>query len=512
MNKPLFIMVSLLLCLTMAFAGCGSQPAQESSEPAESVQSSVESEEVSEPEPVLFSNLPEKNYEGETITFLVEGDYMNTYKSVEVLPHPDSYETLNRAITDRNNLVTERFGVTFEEYRTERYGDMISILRNNSMSGVNEYDIVMPYFPEAALFAQEGGLLDLRTLDNIHYKEPYYDQGSVDDLSILGKNYFVTGDLSLLSYDVTHTLVFDKNLVQKYHLESPYDLVLSGKWTINKLWEMAKQVQFDIDGEPGMGYLDQYGFLVNNNFTSTMFIGAGQRFTVKNEKDEPTLAVYSEEAVNVFGTIYDLINDETASGKIDFTSGGYWITSAAAGKNIWEAANDSVGNGRTLFRAVALNSILKLGEYECSFGLLPAPKYTETQDRYYNRVSTIYGSCVAIPVNVKDTEMSSIILDAMMQASTKTVKTAYFDVIMKERKIQDYESEQMLDIILKTRVYEFGSIYGWGSSAHGSSNLMGFMDKIAFQGPNTFVSTWDSIKDAVQADLDATLSVYEALN
>ncbi|MBP5231679.1 MAG: hypothetical protein ILO68_08100, partial [Clostridia bacterium] len=209
---------------------------------------------------------------------------------------------------------------------------------------------------------------------------------------------------------------------------------------------------------------------------------------------------------------YDLINDESRTGKIDYTSGGFWITSAADGKNIWEAGRDSSGNGLCLFHSISLNGILKIGEYECNFGLLPAPKLNKQQDRYYTRVSTIYGSCVAIPLNVKDAEMSSIILDAMMQASTDTVKTAYFDVIMKERKIQDYESEKMLDIILDSRVYEFGSIYGWGSSAYSSSNLMGFVDNIAFDGPNTFVSTWDTIQTAVQSDLEKTIAAYEQLS
>ena len=502
--------LSFLLLASLIFliaAGCEKKP-----EPVESSveELSVASVEESIEEPKLFSNLPDRYYDGKTITFLVEGDYMDTYKSVEVVPHEESYEMLNNAIQARNDLVAEKFGVEIEAVRTEAHGDMRSRLRSSALSGVNEYDIVMPYFGDAASFAQEGGLYDLRTMENIHYNESYYDQGSVNDLSILGKNYYVTGDLSLLCYDVTHVMVFNKGLIEQYHLESPYDLVNNGDWTIDKLQEMAKAVQMEVDGEDGMGYLDQYGFLVNNNFTSSMFIGAGQRFTGKNEEDKPVITVYSEESVAVFNRIFDLINDQNATGKIDFASGGFWVTSSRAGKNIWTAANDSFGNGLSLFRAISLNGILKIGEYDCSFGLLPAPKLNKQQDRYYTRVSTIYGSCVAIPVNVEDAEMSSIILDAMMQASTDTVRVAYFDVIMKERKIQDYESEKMLDVILDSRVYDYGSVYNWGQSAHGYTQFTSFMDFIAFNGTNTFVSTWESIATAVQTDLDATVAIYEA--
>lgn len=511
MNKRIICVLCLIALIISVAAACTQNPADQSTESLQENSDVQDESEVSN-EPELFSNLPERDYAGQVITFLVEGDYMGSYKSVEVLPHPDSYEALTNAIKIRNDLVIDKYGVEIQEVRTENSADMLSKLRSSALSGVNEYDIVMPYMGDAALFAQEGGLFDLKSLENIHLNESYYDQGSVKDLSVLGKNYFVSGDLSLLCYDVTHIMVFDKKMIESYHMESPYDLVLNGDWTIDKLWEMSKLVTADSSEPAGMDCMDTYGFLVNNNFTSSMFIGCGKRFTDKNENDEPIVSVYSEDSVRVFNKIFDLINDESASGKIDNLSGPYYTSAVATGKSVWKVAEESSANERCLFHAFALNGILALGEYDCSFGLLPAPKFDKAQERYYTRVSTIYGSCVAIPVNVKDPEMASIVLDAMMQASTGTVKVAYFDVIMKQRKIQDYESEKMFDIILDSRVYDFGSIYNWGKSAHGSSSMMGFMDSIAFGGTNTFVSTWESIKDAVQNDLDATVAIYKQLD
>jgi ABC-type glycerol-3-phosphate transport system substrate-binding protein len=37
-------------------------------------------------------------------------------------------------------------------------------------------------------------------------------------------------------------LTFSKDLLREYGLENPYDIVKSGKWTWDKLSEMAKQV------------------------------------------------------------------------------------------------------------------------------------------------------------------------------------------------------------------------------------------------------------------------------
>ena len=504
--------LALLLVIGLLSA-CGAENAETPSD-APDVPDSVASDATSSEEAfVLFSNLPNKTFDGEEVTFLVEGDYQLSYASVEILPNDASDSGLQEAIKARNDLVEEAFGVTIKEVRTESGGDLVNRIRNGMAAGTSEYDIVMPYMADAARLAQEGILYDLRTLENIHLNQSYYDQGSVRDLSIAGKNYFVTGDVSLLTWDVTHVLEFNKDMVKEYGLENPYDLVESGKWTIDKLREMARQVTEDTDGLPGMSYLDTYGFLVNRNFVSSMFIGCGQRFSVKNGDDEPELAVYSAEGTAVFDKIFDLVNDQKASGLIDLDGGGFASSAVDAGKTVWKAADEATANKRALFHAASLRGILGLGEYDCNFGILPAPKYDEAQDEYFCRVSTLYATCITIPLNVRDVELSSVIADAMMQASTDTVREAYIDVIMKKRKIQDSESEKMLDIIFESCVYDFGSIYNWGgSSEYDIRSITGFMNDVAFSGVNDFTSRWESIASAVQTAMEDTIDTYRNLS
>ena len=278
-----FLSLALVLLMLAGLAACASTGNTVSETSSAAGTSSAESEVSEEEKFVLFSNLPEINYEGETVRFLVEGDYMDTYKSVEVMPHEASYETLNGAILDRNNLVEERFGVKIEEYRTSSSTEMNNTLTENATAGISEYDVVMPYVPAAAKAAQQGYFVDLASLDGLINKEmPYYDQGCVQGLSIGGKNYFLTGDMTLLASDVTHVLLFNKDVVVDYNLESPYDLVKDGKWTIDKLGEMARTVTAQYDDNPDWTHMDKYGFLVNHNFISSMFIGAGLRFTDKD--------------------------------------------------------------------------------------------------------------------------------------------------------------------------------------------------------------------------------------
>ena len=506
--KKMTRMLCLLLALVLCFfaVACG-ETEEDSTEETSKDTSSEESKE----EFVLFSNLPERDYKGAPCTFLVVGDYMTTYKSEEVCPQETSYDGLKVAVSERNDLIAERFGVTIEEVRTENSGDMLARLRNGLTTGISECDIAMPYMGDAATLALENCFYDLKEMENMHLDQFYYDQSSVKDFSVDDKLFFVTGDASLLSFACTHALVFNKDMIDDYDLEDPYELVETKKWTIDKLREMAKVVTADSDGVAGMGYMDTYGFLVNQNFAASMFIAAGQRFTRKNAQDEPELAMGGESSANVFGKIFDLINDPNASGKIDGTS-DYMSSATAAGKSVWLAATESVANKRALFRAMAVIDILDLGQYDCRFGVLPTPKLDDTQEEYYSRVSTIYASCFAIPTNVPDPEMSSIIIDAMCQASTDTTKHAYFDVIMKERKIQDTESEEMLELIFDSRVYDLASIYNWGGATEAdATSITGFMNSIAFSGTNTYTSTWDSIKGTIEASLEETIAAYRSL-
>ena len=504
LSRILCLLLAAVLCV-LAVA-CGSVD-----EVSEDVSSQPSAPETSKEERQLFDNLPQKNYDGTPVRFLVVGDFMSTYKSEEVCPQESSYDGLRVAVADRNDLIAERFGVTIEEVRTENMGDMLSRLRNGLATGISDCDIAMPYMSDAATLALENCFYNLRELENVHLEESYYDQSSVNGFSVDNKLFFVTGDVSLLSFACTHAIVFNKDMINDYDLENPYELVKNKEWTIDKLREMAKKVTSDTDGEPGMGYMDTYGFLVNKNFVSSMFVAAGQRFTAKNAQDEPVIVMGGESSANVFAKIFDLVNDTTATGQIDGST-PYLTTAIAAGKNVWMAATESVAGKRALFRAMAVIDILDLGQYDCSFGVLPTPKYNVEQDDYYSRVSTIYASCLAIPTNVPDPEMSSIIMDAICQASTGTTKHAYFDVIMKERKIQDTESEEMLELIFNSRIYDLASIYNWGGASEADANsISGFMNTIAFGGANTFVSTWESIKDKVSASMDETIEAYQAL-
>ena len=324
MKKLLCIlMVVLMLCATLV--ACNNTP-----EPEVSKNVSENSDE----EYVLFSNLPEKDFSegGNPYEFkiLTIGDWANAYKSVEVVAHELAPELLQDAVTERNARVEEQFGVKITEIRTSDTSGMINDIRSNASAGSDLYDAVMPYMTDAATLAVEGLFYDLLGEDAVEFDGPWWDQSAMDTLSIDNKLFFITGDLCLLAYDCTHCLVFNRDMADEQGVD-PYQLVYDGDWTLDKMLEISKDITREENNDGKMDLDDIWGFLVNTNFTTSMFLASGERLTTKDEDDLPVIAVMGNRQTEVFDKIYNICSN-TSVGHIDSSA------NIAKFSSCWEAA------------------------------------------------------------------------------------------------------------------------------------------------------------------------------
>lgn len=81
---------------------------------------------------------------------------------------------------------------------------------------------------------------------------PWWDQRANEDLTVGGKLYFTTGDISILDNMCTMVLFFNKQLIEDNSLDDPYELVKNGTWTLDKLFAMSEKVANDLDGDQQM--------------------------------------------------------------------------------------------------------------------------------------------------------------------------------------------------------------------------------------------------------------------
>lgn len=501
MKKLLALLLVVVFVLT-ALVACGDENKDESKDQSANTSQNTsdttgevsESSDQSNTDP--YSHLRGFDLDSAVIKILVYDDSRARYKSVEIMEHNDNPDAINTAISERNAIVENLLNCKLEEVRVP---DVLTTATNDVLAGGGgEYDLIMPYMPAAATLAQQGYLYDLYEFsDIIKFENSYWDQRANKDLSIANKLYFSTGDFSLLTFDCTHAIVFNKNLVQTTPtVEDPYELLREGKWTLDALLRNAKKVTADTDGQEGMTFLDTWGLFLNNNYTTTMFVGSGERLIDKDGDDLPIVVLDSERAGNVASKIREIYNEKTSTIIIENISnlGGKY-------PDVYFAASAAIGEDRALFRTCAVVDLNELTDYSVPYGILPTPKYNESQEEYYNIVSAILASCIAIHNNVKDPEASAAVAEALAATSTDTLRKAYYEVVLKTRKFNDEEDEYALDVIFNNRLYEMATIYDFG-------DLSNLIIQASSSAGDTFRSSYDAIKDIVEDKIETLKEAF----
>ncbi|MBQ6184230.1 MAG: extracellular solute-binding protein [Clostridia bacterium] len=500
-SKILSFLLALLIAAAFAVS-CGNQ-GQDASVPSAgdvsedpasadgtSAPDSESSEEVSRGP---LDHLEDMALNGETVTFLVENG-SGSYIPVEIIPNEEKGAAYAPYVAERNNIVEEKLGCTIVERRTDNMADEL----RRAAASKPDFDIACPYMTTGAPLIIEGLFYDLYEFsDIINFDAPYWDQNADSDLTLGGKLYMTTGDFSLLTMDVTHVLIFSKGLVEKYGLESPYELVEKGEWTMDKMVEMAHQVTFDDNGEPGLQYTDTIGLLCNNNYANSFYIGSGEKFVAKDKNGVPVLAFEGERQTDVTKKIFDIFHDEMILNKENFNAQAI----ADGFENCYWAARDRLANDGALFCTTSLEGVFNLSMYDANFGLLITPKYAREQDRYYSYISVIYATGCVIPAGNEEPEKAALLLEALNAASTDTVKFNYYERIFKLQKVRDQEDSDMLDRIFASRVYDIGSIFNWGGARD-------FIMNVARGASFDYVSSLEASRGRMESQIQDTVDFF----
>jgi len=373
------------------------------------------------------------------------------WETVDVWAEAENGDTINDAVYQRNRLLEENLNIKITENKVKNpYTDA----RTSIMAGGDDFDIFTDGLSYLATMAVEGYLVDLNTLDSLKLNEVWWDQDLNRDLSIANKLFFCTGDISIMDNYGTWCVMFNKTIAQDYDLVDLYTLVREGKWTLDVMYDMAKTVTKDIDGNGTLEDTDQWGFLTESYNEYGLWAAGGQAITGKDADDLPILTAYSDKSVEVIQLVTDFTQDKSATLLAD---------NVKTGNGGCAFTNEHFGGGNALFIYGGMWLITKYRAYDVEFGIVPAPKFDEAQERYYNTYS--YANCTAysVPTTATDLDRTGTIMETMAEVSKYTLTPAYYDIALKGKYVRDEESAEMLDIILAQRAYDLGMIFNWGS-------------------------------------------------
>ena len=442
------------------------------------------------------------NDKNEFRVLVYDNTQATTYFSEEI--GVDKYETtdqaINEAVRERNNVVFETYGV---EVVAVYASNVNTDLQNDVLAGTGAYDAAMPYFSGAASLAQAGALYNLadeRFAPYIDFSMPWWDQNATDSLSIDGKVFFTTGDISFMQKIVSVAVTFNKQMLADNHPDvNLYDMVKAGDWTLDQMVTLSKAVTIDNDGETGFTYKDQWGLSGSYGDAAMLYLASGERLATKNANDFPILAIGGQRSINVAQKI--LQNLQLAN---------EWVVHANefGTPDIWVTSLDIFGENRSLFRTSAFSAIKKLRQYGNDFGVIPMPKFDTEQDQYYTPCSATLAFGIVIPVSAPDPEYSAYLIEVMSCEAKNRIPEAYYNTVLKGKDMRDDESEEMLDnYIFNNVVYDLGLIYNFGGSASGVSSMFNFL---MTNKSSDIASTLDSRKDAIEAAIDEVVAKYQS--
>ena len=378
------------------------------------------------------------------------------------------------AIYKRNEMLKNKYNVNIVNEDIVAYGSAMGTgkgyvkIYTEYMSGGNTYDAAMLGTYDAATLAYNGCLMNLNGLKYVDLSKPYWDRKATADLSMNGKIYYTTGDISVADNRSTNALFFNKAMIDMYGLDDPYELVRDGKWTLEKFGQLVKSVGTDENNDGIYDKNDTFGLLSARDNNLAMLAAAGEKICTINEDGHIELTLYNERTVNLYDRYIDIVGDDTHTFNWQYN----YITGDRATQATSAERIGMLNNNRALFYFHMMFYVDEMRDIETDFGILPFPKYDEAQEEYGHYISAWHSQFLCVPKTTPNPEKTGIVLEELAYQGKELLTPAYYEKTLVGQRTRDAESIEMLDIIFATRVYDVGVYYTIGGYKDHIGNLL----------------------------------------
>lgn len=379
---------------------------------------------------------------------------------------------VQNAVYRRNVYMREKFNVNITNEDLIKFnsatgsGVGFTKLYTDYISGDKTYDAAMVGTYDVATLAYSGYIHDLNAIENLNLSKSYWDQKANEDLSIGGKMFYTTGDITIIDNMVTNAILFNKDMIKNYGLDNPYTLVEDNEWTLEKFGSLVKAVGEDKDQNGIYDSNDTYGLLTWNDAMLSILGASGEKIcSINNDKLE--LTFYNERVVSLYDMWEDIVFDQAHSYNYQYNN----VEGKATPTSSWDEARIRMFDSeQALFYTTLLTTVDKHRNSETDFGILPFPKYDSNQKDYGHAVSAFHCAFVCVPTLAASPRVGAI-LEELAYQGKKLLTPAYYDQTLIGQYTRDEESAAMLDLIFATRVYDVGIYYTIGDYKTALSRL-----------------------------------------
>ncbi|MCQ2432014.1 MAG: hypothetical protein MJ175_05345 [Clostridia bacterium] len=442
--------------LLLAFASCGDETKTPTETQTPNGGNATEAlTEAVDPRPEL--GLPDMDFGGAEyrISCYAESDAESLYA--------DSLngEGVNDAIYKRNSMMMEKynFKLTLDNSVTEynEHGNMVSRF---VLAGDDAFELIYGHVVGTCNNAIAGYFMNLYEVPNLDLSKPWWPKQYVDEMTVYGKMFTICSGINYNQLASAKVLVFNKDILSANDMVFPYDMVRSGKWTMDELISQTKDLYQDVNGNGTHDIEDIYGFMTypsQNGFlvsTKTSVLAptadGGREFSVMSDK-----------TVSLVEKIYDWY----------YGTNGVLLSSYQ--KDDPDYLPPLFANGHAAYAFSHLyfaNQFYR--EADISYGVAPMPKYDEQQDGYYVFACP---SLFSIPITTQNPEFAGYIFEAMTYYGYYDIIPAYYEITLKGKIADSPDDVEMLGIINDNLTVSFAYCYdNWEGFAHLLGSRMNF--------------------------------------
>ena len=415
---------------------------------------SEQSEEIADSLP------PGLDFGGEKIRILTykEGSLWGDELSVEELNN----DVVNDSVFLRELYVEDRLNVEIETVKSDHYDEDISKSQN---SGDDVFQIFSGATVSFSDLIFKRYLSDLYNIDYLDFSKPWWYEGFTSEAEINGHLFIASGSLSLSMTRFIFAVFYNKNLAESHAngqlsgLSDLYGIVHRGEWTFDRFYELGSGLYNDTNGNDLMDGEDFYGIgTINGIAMDTIFSSFDISILEKDPDEWFVLSVDKEKLYSAFDMMYRLMYE---------TKGCY--LPGSSDESLIDLQRMFAG-GSLVFMVNKIHSIEShdLRNMSDDYGILPFPKYDETQKEYHSYAHDQYLS-FGIPTTASDTSCAGAVLECLSEYSYLNTMPAYLNVALKGKYMSDAQSREMIDLIVNGLVIDsawiychtFGGNFGW---------------------------------------------------
>ncbi len=450
--KRTICMILTLLAASSAIVSCGDTATTPDSGTTQTGLSGETETTAAQKEATPYEQMEARDFEQAVYTILDA----NTHKDLHINIPGDSLtgELVNDALLTRDFALADRFNVQIQYVQDENTDKM----KKSVQAGDNEFNLVIAELFGLSGCASANVLHNMEDLPYISLSEKWWSPLMHEALTLKDAMYYSASDLAPSIYQSPCCMFLNLKLYQDYDIDTDiYQLVLDGKWTVDALFELTKDMDQDLNNNGKNDIEDDfYGIAMQpTEETACAFLaGAGV-----------SMCKITDDGNNL---VLDIIDNAKSQETIEKLKK---VCRNIPYKDINDVINITFKSDRALFLQHKLETAaVHLRDMESDYLILPDPKADETQKNYYSFVSGYVSGFVGVPVTA-ESEMTGFVTEALARYSNAYIRPLAYETVYKQKDTRDPRSADVLDVLFDNLFIDFGAVYNFGSFNNIFSNV-----------------------------------------